>query len=883
MIAFLILLITNLIFTQTIKHIPIESIYSNESINFNIFVDNNNKKINKVSLMYKNINQSEYLVKDMNLIEGNNFNCIVNEHFLNQLDINYFFIVEFDDGGVISNPINNSYLIDVINYKDDYWDEIDASQIADLLVLSPIPNSTIKKEDGMLAVSMFNLNHIDISNINILIDGENVTDKAIITTTFLSIPELDLDVGTHQVSINIINKFGVKYSPYEWSFNMIDDSKKTWFNKSVNQNLKYWSSYSNTNIDNNLVEYYDHNLVHRIDFEWLKINSNIKLSSLENIYNQSKNRYSISFKNDNMKLDLGDFNPYFNNYLLNGSKVRGFNFNTKFKFMSINLIKGELQRAIQTDEYNNSIFISDVDTINKILTIDRSNYTFKRELTALKISFDIKEKILWNLNLFKAKDNISSVYPYVVNADLKIPIDYISNSNSSYLNNAFDDTTYIMPYKDFALNYGDFIENVDSINYLKDGWSGNKPKDNFIIGSELLFKLDEGRTVIHSEINLSMLNENLWESIENSIQLDTLGGDALDNKFMGSIEIPENIFKYNDIFELGFNQVPISPIDLSSDNLVKSLFNMPSVIYEFDSKFNYGNHSIKYIYEKVGPQFNSLGNLYTQSNTAKTSVSDRVRLFDNRLYIHIDYTKQKDGLNLTDENVTQTNATSFNLSLYPGANLPNINIGFSNKDRFNEVSEAYFSEEDTSIVSDNREHTYTSSYNFSINDKILLIKLHDINFSMFITDKKDMLLKQKLSLDSQYYSPRSYNSNLSLSVLTLLNDNWNANLIYNKSSFNNGNDNIESLNYYQEQRISSIDISLKYSNDSFWDKLKIGLNTVNGVGYQDFIYYNFKLSGSHKLLKALNLNWNYDYQIKWISGSQMYKDSIFKIKLVYSL
>ena len=108
-------------------------------------------------------------------------------------------------------------------------------------------------------------------------------------------------------------------------------------------------------------------------------------------------------------------------------------------------------------------------------------------------------------------------------------------------------------------------------------------------------------------------------------------------------------------------------------------------------------------------------------------------------------------------------------------------------------------------------------------------------------------------------------------------------LIYNNSSFNNGNDNIESLNYYQEQRISSIDISLKYSNDSFWDKLKIGLNTVNGVGYQDFIYYNFKLSGGHKLLKALNLNWNYDYQIKWISGSQMYKDSIFKIKLVFSL
>ena len=44
----------------------------------------------------------------------------------------------------------------------------------------------------MIAVSMFNLSHIDINNINILIDGNNVTDKAIITTTFLSIPKLNV-------------------------------------------------------------------------------------------------------------------------------------------------------------------------------------------------------------------------------------------------------------------------------------------------------------------------------------------------------------------------------------------------------------------------------------------------------------------------------------------------------------------------------------------------------------------------------------------------------------------------------------------------------------------------------------------------------------------
>ena len=75
-----------------------------------------------------------------------------------------------------------------------------------------------------------------------------------------------------------------------------------------------------------------------------------------------------------MKLDLGDFYPYFNTYILNGSRVRGLNFSStysEYKYLSlaINFLKGELNRAIQGDPLNNSVYISDVDTLNGILTI----------------------------------------------------------------------------------------------------------------------------------------------------------------------------------------------------------------------------------------------------------------------------------------------------------------------------------------------------------------------------------------------------------------------------------------------------------------------------------------------------------------------------------
>ena len=61
------------------------------------------------------------------------------------------------------------------------------------------------------------------------------------------------------------------------------------------------------------------------------------------------------------------------------------------------------------------------------------------------------------------------------------------------------------------------------------------------------------------------------------------------------------------------------------------------------------------IYMKKLDQNLTLGNLYIQTNLSKKSLSDRMRFFDNRLYIYIDYIKQREGLNLMDDNIINTN------------------------------------------------------------------------------------------------------------------------------------------------------------------------------------------------------------------------------------
>ena len=103
------------------------------------------------------------------------------------------------------------------------------------------------------------------------------------------------------------------------------------------------------------------------------------------------------------------------------------------------------------------------------------------------------------------------------------------------------------------------------------------------------------------------------------------------------------------------------------------------------------------------------------------------------------------------------------------------------------------------------------------------------------------------------------------------------------SDFNNSYDSKEVLNYYQEQKISSINLSLSYSKDLFLENFKIGFNSIEGLGYQDFIYYSFNIVSTIKLLKSLNINLDYNYYMKWIEDESMYDDNIFRLKLLYKL
>ena len=69
--------------------------------------------------------------------------------------------------------------------------------------------------------------------------------------------------------------------------------------------------------------------------EWMDFNLKSRYNSLDNDFEQAKNRYSLRMKNKFLVIDYGDFYPQFDQLSLNGNRVRGIRFNFKSNIHSI--------------------------------------------------------------------------------------------------------------------------------------------------------------------------------------------------------------------------------------------------------------------------------------------------------------------------------------------------------------------------------------------------------------------------------------------------------------------------------------------------------------------------------------------------------------------
>lgn len=440
------------------------------------------------------------------------------------------------------------------------------------------------------------------------------------------------------------------------------------------------------------------------NYQSFKYQGKFYFTSRENDRSQPRNRFYLGVENKWFGFKWGDNNPYFNDLILYGKRVRGISAFVKTGIFNVEFVTGETQRAIKG--YNNSEYVlnpstgdtlyynpntSPPDTVNDGNTTDyltkpigfkyvmRSSIgTYRQLLTGFRPSFGRGDNFQLGLMYLKAKDQVSSID------------------------------------------------------------RGYNPQDNFVVGSDILLAYDNHRIEFRGGIAFSMTTRDISKGIYSKTMIDSVF----------NVDFP---FDPQDMENYLIMNETTTPLDPSG---------MSSLAYNGKFKFNYFNNSFEFQYKSIGPEYNSLGNTYLKKDIRGFGIIDRLRLIKNRVVFNVDYSFYEDNYFPDEIPITVIRTLNLGISLFLPARFPKITLNRRTQSRDNDIeidAEHNPYGIDERVKNINTDFSLILSYDFDLNQ----LK-NNMNFSLMSNSRKDLFERTLydfetelilLSLNTKYQIP----------------------------------------------------------------------------------------------------------------------------------
>ena len=747
-----------------------------------------------------------------------------------------------------------------------------------VVIISPDPGSDIRSRDCLVALSYLYEDNIDINKIKVFLDGTDVTNEAKIDSSYISLLKKNITPGLHKVIINLTNKYNQKFNDIVWDFTVLPNNVNN-YGLIKKQQGDIVANYQKGNISGskmgstNLIFDYD------IEFDWLQCDIKYNKSSLENEYSQPYDRFFVNLKNDFLDVKLGDSYPILDKYALAGHHVRGMNLKFAKGPIMLNMIKGNTKRAIQGNPIKGAVVaVVDSSLDSLIITLNRNNYTFQQELFAFKISTKVKNKFYFDINYIKVNDNVSTVVKNITNAYIDI------NTEDSNYNFRYD---YLMD------NYKNIFGDLTKVEFSSDNWMGMKPKDNIIYGSNIKFSFDDSKIIFSGGFSVSFLNSNKWNSIQDISSMDTLGIDqSLDGYFINAYQLNENIdlSQNTNLYSYGINQLPLVPFSLQSGS--KNFFdyyNMSNLNRYVKLNFRYIGHGLEIGSLRNGPEYYSLLNPYINRNFSESYFSDKINLFENKLLLFFKRSKIIEGLYENQKLARETYKTLFNVSLFPGVNMPTLNLGFSSfKSDNNEnkiIDEVDYSISDvlTTIKYIRREELSNNQLNVSISNELSFIGKHLINISAFLYNTEDIIM-QSVDLDTLLlldYQPKDMKTeSYGINLKSIHNEYLESVIYVNSSYFNYGR---VGFSNYMKTKSRHFQLNFIFSPKEKAIKYNVGTYYSSTWGGDRIDRYRSQLGFQTKFLNDFIYKMDLDYCFNFTNGNNPKTDTFLKISINYMI
>ncbi|MFQ6615265.1 MAG: hypothetical protein ACE5HZ_00670 [Fidelibacterota bacterium] len=651
-------------------------------------------EVDRMDLFYRRADEDGFIEIEMDVVPDG-WQGQIPLGYLTEEGIEYYISASLEDGTVVTfpaqDPVGSPQTVKIVMPEASQPEMARRETIGEeaILIFSPEPGSRVPTDAVLVSVSLFHVDSVDVSSVRLAVDGQDVTSRASVGTDLVVYEPVLMPPGSHRVRLTVKTLDGRAVEPKSWSFDVTGKLEKE-VERALTYGGRINSGYSLDAIEGQSLSIGLTSASVTGKWRGLDFKTDLKFTTEEDPFKQPRNRYQ--FKVDAgryFSLNLGDFNSRLSRFTLDGKRVRGLEANLKLGWVNFHLVRGELDRVIQGRlGVNQSLFLESVEATQNeqdstktdiIYRLNRKGFTFRKNISAARLSFGKGSRFQLGFNWLKAKDDIGSVQQALDKALIDVDRD---SSGSIPLEIAVGQYEYgeLRSEIDKRGNYRLVLPETD--------WEGDAPQDNIVLGSDIRFFLDRKRIGFEAGWAFSILNKDIWDGPFSLAGLDTLMDDELDGR-AGDIDISgfPDPSEYEDIFVINENIVPLVPIDpdsaLLADDPLKAILNMPSLAYYLKASARYLGNQFNFQYIKVGPEFNSLGNPYIQENNREYSVSDRVGLFRNRFLVHVIYKHQDDDILRTVENVTTTETFRTNLGLYPGGGLPTVTFSFRNQDRDN--------------------------------------------------------------------------------------------------------------------------------------------------------------------------------------------------------
>ena len=671
--------------------------------------------------------------------------------------------------------------------------------------MSPEPNERVALNDVVIAVSFLgDVDKLDLESIRLLIDEKEFSAKAEITKNIISYVPQNLSSGAHQVRIELADKQGNRFNEVTWRFSIILDREKIREEKEgVPLSGNMFVEYKNEKFSDSTLTTSNLGANFRGKYGPIEYRGMLVITSREKPQFQPRNRFLLDVGTSWLGIRLGDTTPRFNELMLWGKRVRGIEAYLKLGFINFEFVQGETNRKVKGIPYKKVIIDSttgkfeyvnpNTDSTESSTTGIYRYGTFQQNLTAGRLSFGGEKNFQFGINLVKVRDDTST-------------------------------STY-----------------------------GSQPKDNLVIGPDILFALDNHRIELKTSAAFSLLANDISGGAIKKADLDSAIGD-----------IPFDPSKYKKFFILNTSLIPLDPSRLTS------------LAYQASFKFNYFNNNINFIYKSIGAEYYSLANNYLRKDIQGFSLYDRIQLYKNQLFLNLGYDKYVEGLSYENDEAESTEPTDYTglnigVSFYPRSqHLPRININWKNYNRNDGLD---------TTMNNNAVNYQNSDVSVQLGYDVQFFDLnHTFSISYIATNREDGFKRTyaNLSNDIQMFSLRTvYQIPLTTVISFATNQNNAGGGLY---GFKYNMMNL-SANYYLLNRRLNLRGGLNFTSAITTTNIdSLGSQLIEPVTSADYKRIAFDVGGNFQITKQHSLVFDMSFINFDDKKSKAYKDSIIRFR-----